>query len=73
MAFLEQLTGSIGTCLTPLKPPCGRKACCNNQQELASELQTRQTELQRTNEELAEKRGNWPSKTPKSNARIHGN
>jgi HAMP domain-containing protein/signal transduction histidine kinase/DNA-binding response OmpR family regulator len=55
MAFLEQLTGSIGIVLNTIEATMRTEGLLEQSQELASELQTRQTELQRTNEELAEK------------------
>jgi len=55
MAFLEQLTGSIGIVLNTIEATMRTEGLLEQSQELASELQTRQTELQRTNQELAEK------------------
>ena len=55
MAFLEQLTGSIGIMLNTMEATMRTERLLQQSQELASELQTRQIELQRTNEELAEK------------------
>jgi HAMP domain-containing protein/CheY-like chemotaxis protein/signal transduction histidine kinase len=55
MAFLEQLTGSIGIMLNTIEATMRTEGLLQQSQELASELQTRQIELQRTNEELAEK------------------
>jgi signal transduction histidine kinase len=55
MAFLEQLTGSIGIVLNTIEATMRTEGLLEQSQELASELQTRQTELQRTNEELAQK------------------
>jgi CheY-like chemotaxis protein/HAMP domain-containing protein len=55
MAFLEQLTGSIGIVLNTIEATMRTEGLLRQSQELASELQTRQIELQRTNEELAEK------------------
>jgi signal transduction histidine kinase len=55
MAFLEQLTGSIGIMLNTIEATMRTEGLLQQSQELASELQTRQIELQRTNQELAEK------------------
>ena len=55
LAFLEQLTGSIGIVLNTIEATMRTEGLLKQSQELAGELQTRQTELQRTNEELAEK------------------
>jgi HAMP domain-containing protein/CheY-like chemotaxis protein/signal transduction histidine kinase len=55
MAFLEQLTGSIGIMLNTIEATMRTEGLLEQSQELASELQTRQIELQRTNQELAEK------------------
>ncbi|HWD19371.1 MAG TPA: HAMP domain-containing protein [Verrucomicrobiae bacterium] len=55
MAFLEQLTGSIGIMLNTIEATMRTERLLQQSQELASELQTRQIELQRTNQELAEK------------------
>ena len=55
MAFLEQLTGSVGIMLNTMEATMRTERLLQQSQELASELQTRQIELQRTNEELAEK------------------
>ncbi|HEX4122160.1 MAG TPA: HAMP domain-containing protein [Verrucomicrobiae bacterium] len=55
MAFLEQLTGSIGIMLNTIEATMRTEGLLQQSTKLASELQTRQIELQRTNEELAEK------------------
>ncbi len=55
LAFLEQLTESIGIVLNTIEATMRTEGLLKQSQQLASELQTRQTELQRTNEELAEK------------------
>jgi len=55
MAFLEQLTGSIGIVLNTIEATMRTEGLLRQSQELAGELQTRQIELQRTNQELAEK------------------
>ena len=55
LAFLEQLTESIGIVLNTIEATMRTEGLLKQSQQLAGELQTRQTELQRTNEELAEK------------------
>src|SRR5207247_8596926 len=55
LAFLEQLTGSIGIVLNTIEATMRTEGLLKQSQDLASELQTRQIELQRTNQELAEK------------------
>ncbi len=55
MAFLEQLTGSIGIVFNTIESTMRTERLLKQSQELAGELQTRQTELQQTNQELAEK------------------
>ena len=55
LAFLEQLTESIGIVLNTIEATMRTEGLLKQSQQLATELQTRQTELQRTNEELAEK------------------
>src|SRR5207244_11979906 len=55
LAFLEQLTGSIGIVLNTIEASMRTEGLLKQSQELAGELQTRQIELQRTNEELGEK------------------
>src|SRR5258708_36303251 len=55
LAFLEQLTESIGIVLNTVEATMRTEGLLKQSQELAGELQTRQTELQQTNQELAEK------------------
>ncbi len=55
VTFLEQLTESIGIVLNTIEATMRTEGLLKQSQELAGELQTRQTELQRTNQELAEK------------------
>lgn len=55
LAFLEQLTESIGIVLNTMEATMRTEGLLKQSQQLAGELQTRQTELQRTNQELAEK------------------
>src|SRR5690606_30296195 len=52
-AFLEQLSGSIGIVLTTIQASMRTEALLSQSQKLAGELQTRQKELQQTNEEIA--------------------
>ncbi len=56
LAFLEQLTGSIiGVVLNTIEATMRTEGLLKQSQELAGELQAQQTELQQTNEELANK------------------
>jgi HAMP domain-containing protein/signal transduction histidine kinase/CheY-like chemotaxis protein len=55
IAFLEQLTQSIGVVLNTIEATMRTEDLLKQSQQLTMELQTRQTELQRTNEELATK------------------
>jgi HAMP domain-containing protein/signal transduction histidine kinase/DNA-binding response OmpR family regulator len=55
IAFLEQLTESIGIVLNTIEATMRTEGLLKQSQQLAGELQTRQTELQQTNQELAEK------------------
>jgi HAMP domain-containing protein/CheY-like chemotaxis protein/signal transduction histidine kinase len=55
MAFLEQLTDSIGVVLNTIEATMRTERLLQQSQELAAELQTQQSELQQTNEELATK------------------
>jgi HAMP domain-containing protein/signal transduction histidine kinase/DNA-binding response OmpR family regulator len=55
LAFLEQLTGSIGVVLNTIEATMRTEGLLKQSQELAGELQSQQTELQQTNEEIATK------------------
>ncbi|HEV2856755.1 MAG TPA: HAMP domain-containing protein [Thermoanaerobaculia bacterium] len=55
LAFLEQLTQSIGVVLNTIEATMRTENLLEQSQQLTLELQTRQTELQQTNEELASK------------------
>ncbi|MGZ9005358.1 MAG: response regulator, partial [Burkholderiales bacterium] len=55
LAFLEQLTGSIGIVLNTIEATMRTEGLLRQSQELAAELQTQQKELQQTNDELAQK------------------
>ncbi len=55
LAFLEQLTGSIGVVLNTIEATMRTERLLKQSQQLAVELQTQQKELQQTNEELATK------------------
>jgi len=55
MAFLEQLTSSIGIVLNSIEATMQTENLLDQSQKLAVELQTRQSELQQTNEQLAQK------------------
>jgi GAF domain-containing protein len=56
VAFLEQLTGSIGVVLNTIEATMRTESLLTQSQQLAAELQSQQTELQQTNEELASRR-----------------
>ncbi|MBC7983647.1 MAG: response regulator, partial [Candidatus Obscuribacterales bacterium] len=55
LAFLEQLTGSIGVVLNTIEATMRTEGLLKQSQQLAGELQAQQKELQQTNEELANK------------------
>ncbi len=55
LAFLEQLTGSIGVVLNTIEATMRTETLLEQSQQLAAELQSQQKELQQTNEELATK------------------
>jgi HAMP domain-containing protein/CheY-like chemotaxis protein len=55
LAFLDQLTQSIGVVLNTIEATMRTENLLIQSQQLTTELQTRQIELQRTNEELASK------------------
>jgi HAMP domain-containing protein/CheY-like chemotaxis protein/signal transduction histidine kinase len=55
LAFLEQLTDSIGVVLNTIEATMRTEELLKQSQQLAGELQTQQRELQQTNEELATK------------------
>ncbi|MBI3900484.1 MAG: HAMP domain-containing protein [Gammaproteobacteria bacterium] len=55
LAFLEQLTGIIGIVLNTIESTMRTEGLLKQSQQLATELQTQQRELQQTNEELAQK------------------
>ena len=55
LAFLEQLTSSIGIVLNSIEATMQTEALLKQSQQLAVELQTQQKELQQTNEQLAQK------------------
>jgi CheY-like chemotaxis protein/signal transduction histidine kinase/HAMP domain-containing protein len=52
-AFLEQLTGSVGIVLNTISATMRTERLLTQSQHLAGDLQSQQTELQKTNEELA--------------------
>jgi HAMP domain-containing protein/CheY-like chemotaxis protein len=52
LAFLEQLTSSIGIVLNSIEATMQTEALLEQSQQLATELQTQQKELQQTNEQL---------------------
>jgi HAMP domain-containing protein/CheY-like chemotaxis protein/signal transduction histidine kinase len=55
LAFLDQLTQSIGVVLNTIEATMRTENLLQQSQQLTTELQTRQIELQQTNEELATK------------------
>jgi CheY-like chemotaxis protein/signal transduction histidine kinase/HAMP domain-containing protein len=55
LAFLDQLTQSIGVVLNTIEATMRTENLLLQSQQLTTELQTRQIELQQTNEELASK------------------
>jgi len=55
LAFLEQLTSSIGIVLNSIEATMQTEGLLKQSQQLATELQTQQTELQQKNEQLAQK------------------
>ncbi len=55
IAFLEQLTASIGIVLNSIEATMQTESLLEQSQKLASELQTQQAELQQTNEQLEQK------------------
>ncbi|MBN8939515.1 MAG: response regulator, partial [Rhizobiales bacterium] len=55
LAFLEQLTTSIGIVLNSIEATMQTEGLLKQSQQLATELQVRQRELQQTNEQLEQK------------------
>jgi HAMP domain-containing protein/CheY-like chemotaxis protein/signal transduction histidine kinase len=55
LAFLDQLTSSIGIVLNSIEATMQTEALLEQSQKLAIELQTQQKELQQTNEQLGQK------------------
>ncbi|MEO7001300.1 MAG: HAMP domain-containing protein [Ktedonobacterales bacterium] len=55
LAFLEQLTASIGILLNSIEATMQTEGLLKQSQQLAAELQAQQKELQQTNEQLAQK------------------
>jgi CheY-like chemotaxis protein/signal transduction histidine kinase len=55
IAFLEQLTASIGIVLNSIEATMQTEGLLKQSQQLAAELQTQQGELQQTNEQLEQK------------------
>jgi HAMP domain-containing protein/CheY-like chemotaxis protein/signal transduction histidine kinase len=53
LAFLEQLTASVGIVLNSIEASMQTEGLLKQSQQLATELQTQQKELQQTNEQLA--------------------
>ncbi len=55
LAFLEQLTASIGIVLNSIEATMQTEGLLKRSQQLAAELQAQQRDLQQTNEQLAQK------------------
>src|SRR5262249_999537 len=55
LAFLEQLTASIGIVLNSIEATMQTEGLLTQSQKLAAELQAQQRELQQTNEQLEQK------------------
>jgi HAMP domain-containing protein/CheY-like chemotaxis protein len=55
MAFLDQLTSSIGIVVNSIEATMQTEGLLKQSQQLAAELQTQQKELQQTNEQLEQK------------------
>ena len=55
LAFLEQLTASIGIVLNSIEATMQTESLLQQSQKLAGELQSQQSELQQTNEQLEQK------------------
>ncbi len=55
LAFLDQLTSSIGIVLNSIEATMQTEALLDQSQKLAGELQTQQKELQQTNDQLGQK------------------
>src|SRR4029077_7581432 len=55
LAFLEQLTASIGIVLNSIEATMQTESLLKQSQQLTNDLQTQQKELQQTNEQLAQK------------------
>jgi len=55
LAFLEQLTASIGIVLNSIEATMQTEGLLKQSQQLAAELQTQQKELQQTNDQLGQK------------------
>ena len=70
LAFLEQLTASIGIVLNSIEATMQTEGLLKQSQQLAGELQTQQTELQQTNEQLEQKAQQLAERTSKSSART---
>ncbi len=70
LAFLDQLTQSIGVVFNTIEATMRTEGLLKQSQKLTVELQSRQSELQQTNEELGTKADCWPSRTRKWSART---
>ena len=70
LAFLEQLTASIGIVLNSIEATMQTEGLLKQSQQLAAELQTQQKELQQTNEQLAQKAQQLAERTSKWSART---
>ena len=70
LAFLEQLTASIGIVLNSIEATMQTEGLLKQSQQLAGELQTQQSELQQTNEQLEQKAQQLAERTSRSSART---
>ena len=70
LTFLDLLTQSIGAVFNTIEATMRPEGLLTQSQQLTAELQSRQSELQNTNEELGTKASCSLSRTPRLNARI---
>ena len=72
LAFLEQLTASIGIVLNSIEATMQTEGLLKQSQQLATELQTQQKELQQTNEQLGQKAQQLAEQNVESGAQERG-
>ena len=70
LAFLEQLTASIGIVLNSIEATMQTEGLLKQSQQLATELQMQQKSCSRRTSSSRKKRNNLPNRTLKSNART---